>query len=334
VDSIDDPTAIAGSIRVINDSLPKRPDGRSPVTTRIVLDYEQPLTVEYVNKVAAIHAVSDVMLLVADSHDLYKFKSADEYRRRLADCVEKLGKYVDIWEVGNEVNGEWAAYPRNPDETDKQFDDRLYKKELPKKRNEELEPVRLKVKDSITTGFDVLKGKTIALTLYFNADSPDGQPDGCNYPGQYCWPDICRDKVNYGHEYEMFAWLNKYFVPTGLKPNYLLVSYYGDDHNDCGNIKMDAAKWEGIFNKLHGLYRDAKLGIGEIGAQCNKCKDSRNCCKKDKSYYVSAYYGTIDRHLKGTVENYVGGYFYWYFLQDMVPNTRPELGELIRAIKP
>jgi hypothetical protein len=333
VDSIQDSAAIVESIKGINDSLPKRPDGRSPVVTRIVLDYEQALTEDYVNRVAAIHAISDVMLLVADSHDLYKFKSAEEYQNRLRDCVEKLGQNVDIWEIGNEVNGEWAAYPRNADETDDQFDKRLYKKKLPKKKNEELEPIRLKVRDSIEAGFKALEGKTIALTLYFNDDTPDGKPDGCDYPGNYCWPDICRDGVNYGHEYEMLAWLNKYFVPTDRKPNYLLVSYYGDDHNDCSDIKMDAAKWEGIFNKLHGLYPDAKLGIGEIGAQCNKCKTSRNCCKKDKSYYISTYYGPIDKHLKGTVGNYVGGYFYWYFLQDMVPNTRPELAELIRAIK-
>ncbi|MDQ3907730.1 MAG: reverse transcriptase domain-containing protein, partial [Acidobacteriota bacterium] len=146
--------------------------------------------------------------------------------------------------------------------------------------------------------------------------------------------ELCRAEVNYGHEYEMFAWLNKYFVPTGLKPDYLLVSYYGDDHNDCGQIKMDAPKWETVFKKLHGLYPDAKLGFGEIGAECKRCEEARDCCKKDKSYYISTYYGTVDKRLKGTVENYVGGYFYWYFLQDMVPSTKPELAELIKAIKP
>jgi hypothetical protein len=60
---------------------------------------------------------------------------------------------------------------------------------------------------------------------------------------------------------------------------------------------------------------------------------SSTCCKKDKSYYISTYYGTVDRHLKDAVNNYVGGYVYWYFLQDMAPNTKPELVELMRTIR-
>jgi hypothetical protein len=326
VDSIENAEGIALS-------LARFPPDRKP-TTRIVLDPEQEISEEYIRKVGVIKGVSDVMLLIADSHDMHKFKTPDDYKKRVEECVVKLGKLVDIWEVGNEVNGEWAGYPRKDDESDKEFDKRLYK-ELPRKRPEELEAIRTKVQKQIEAGFTALDGRRTALTLYFNDDAPDGQPDGCDYPGNYCWPDICRNKINHGHEYEMFSWVNKYLAGTAIKPTYVFISYYGEEKNDCSDIKMNGDKWLGIFKKLSGAFSDAKVGIGEVGPQCKDCDKSRNCCKKEMSKFISDYYKTYDRQLKasGAVPNYVGGYFYWYFLQDMVPSTKPALTELLEAIK-
>lgn len=324
VDSIDDAEGIARS-------LAKFPPDRRP-TTRIVLDPEQEISVEYIRKVERIKSVSDVMLLVADSHDMHKFKTPDDYKKRIEECVTKLDKSVDIWEVGNEVNGEWAGYPRGDGESDKEFDKRLYR-ELPTKSAEELEALRTKVQKHVAAGFEPLTGKKTALTLYFNDDDPDGQPDGCGYPGNYCWPDICRTNINYGHEYEMFSWLNKYFVKTGIKPTYIFISYYGGDGNDCSDVKMDGDKWAAIFTKLSGMFLDSHVGIGEIGPQCKKCEKKRDCCNKDKSKFISDYYQKYDKVLKDKVPNYVGGYFYWYFLQDMVPNDKRALAELVNAVK-
>jgi hypothetical protein len=35
--------------------------------------------------------------------------TVDEYRLRMSSFMDKMGKYVDIWEVGNEVNGDWTG---------------------------------------------------------------------------------------------------------------------------------------------------------------------------------------------------------------------------------
>ncbi|WP_315601972.1 hypothetical protein, partial [Treponema socranskii] len=41
-----------------------------------------------------------------DSEDMKRYKTVKAYTARFADCALHLAPYVDIWEVGNEINGE------------------------------------------------------------------------------------------------------------------------------------------------------------------------------------------------------------------------------------
>jgi hypothetical protein len=85
--------------------------------------------------------------------------------------------------------------------------------------------------------------------------------------------------------------------------DYVLVSYYEDD---CNNYQPN---WQQVFDSLHVIFPNAKLGIGECGTtNANR-----------KAEYITRYYT-----MNITTPNYIGGYFWWYYRQDCVPwNTKP-----------
>ncbi len=77
--------------------------------TRVYLDAHLPLAY-YEPRVARIHAVSGVMAELLDSSD-ERMTSTAALRGRVISYLSGLGHSVDIWEVGNEVNGAWAGAP-------------------------------------------------------------------------------------------------------------------------------------------------------------------------------------------------------------------------------
>jgi len=118
---------------------------------------------------------------------------------RLKDYVSTLGTLVDIWEVGNEINGEWLfgetkrCSPKATVDSTSQAD----------------------VVSKMVEAYDYLKsqGKVTALTLYYN--TPCRRPDAN----------------------EMFTWADANLparMKTGL--DYVLVSYY---EVDCQGRKPD-----------------------------------------------------------------------------------------------
>jgi hypothetical protein len=62
-----------------------------------------------------------------------------------------------------------------------------------------------------------------------------------------------------------------------------------------------------VFDSLHVIFPNSKLGIGECGT-------SYSSLKRD---YINRYY-----RMRITTRNYIGGYFWWYYKQDCVPNTK------------
>lgn len=180
-----------------------------------------------------------------------------------------LGSNVDVWEIGNEINGEWVCAKNASKCTSAQTQ---------------------AVVDRIQGAYDVVRqsgGKT-ALTLYFN--------DGC-------WA---------SPENEMFTWAQKN-VPQALKQglDYVYVSYYEDD---CNGLQPD---WNAVFSKLATMFPNSYVGFGE----CGTTQSSR------KAAYVKRYYSTTINDPR-----YVGGYFWWYFAEDMVPRTQPLWGVLNNTI--
>ncbi len=238
VDRIDHVRAVVESLR----KLPARP------MTRVVFDESVPPR-EYRDAVAEIHAVSAVMGELLDSSAM-KEMSLEKHRRRTSQYLSTLGDGVDVWEIGNEVNGDWLGPTGG-------------------------------VVAKISDAYDQVKtlGKKAALTLYYNA--------GC-----------VADPA-----FEMFTWAGKH-LPDRMKQglDYVFVSYYEDD---CNDLQPD---WPAVIRRLGEMFPHSKLGIGECGTK----KADR------KEAYLRRYYGMAIDHPR-----FVGGYFWWYFCDDMVPSSKP-----------
>ncbi|ACG73378.1 hypothetical protein AnaeK_2151 [Anaeromyxobacter sp. K] len=233
--------------------LPVRP------MARVVFDLGQAAG-DYAPLLPAIHAVSDVMGELVDSYEVRSLP-VDAYLARQREYLDALDGSVDVWEVGNEINGEWLGETAD-------------------------------VVAKVAGAYDLVKarGRPAAVTLYQNAG---------------CWASA---------DHEMLAWAEAN-LPASVREglDYVWVSYYEDD---CLGLQPD---WPAVFARLGELFPNARLGIGECGTADAASKPS----------YLSRYYGMQLDHPR-----FVGGYFWWYFSQDMVPSSSPlwrDLRELILA---
>ncbi|QTQ17246.1 hypothetical protein [Treponema parvum] len=96
------PSSIDGIIAAIR-ALPVKP------TARIVIDADIEPS-DFIPLLSRLHDVAYIMLCPCDSYDMKRYKTAESYKERFAECALHLARYVDIWEVGNEINGKgWTG---------------------------------------------------------------------------------------------------------------------------------------------------------------------------------------------------------------------------------
>lgn len=152
----------------------------------------------YLDATTQIRSVGYVLGQPVDSSYMRCFTPA-EHLDRFKDYVGTLRNVVDIWEVGNEINGEWLFGKT--------------KKCVPKATVSSTSQADVVTK--MTQAYDYVKsqGRTAALTLYYNTP--------CRKPAAN----------------EMFTWVNAH-VPDRMKTglDYVLVSYY---EVDCRGYKPD-----------------------------------------------------------------------------------------------
>jgi hypothetical protein len=100
--------------------------------------------------------------------------------------------------------------------------------------------------------------------------------------------------------------------------NYVLISWYPDQ---CNNITPD---WPAIFEKLASIFPNAYVGFGELGTA------NPDGGQPDEQALISTFYPMVRNGINwpGTSaevaymqQHYVGGYFWWYFAEEMVPRT-------------
>ena len=228
-------------------ALPAKP------TVRVVMSKEISPR-EYEPLFRRLSEVSYVMACPVDSYEMSSYKSVKSYEKRFADAFAALAPYVQIWEIGNEINGEgWLG------------DDANF------------------IAAKMIAAFELIhkKGAKTALTAYY---TPSG-----------------------AQKTQMREWLQK-FVPQDMKEglDYLFVSYYEDDNEGF------APDWSEIFTDLQSTFPASKLGIGECG------NTASGATQASKKAMMRRYY-TMPRYAK----NYVGGYFWWYFVQDCVSGAGP-----------
>ena len=247
LDSVDEPSEIVDAIQ----SLSKMP------MSRIVFDKWRPAS-DYKLPASQIYQKSFVMGELLDSYYFAAY-NLSQYKARTRDYLKVLGSKVDLWEVGNEINGEWLG--RTSD-----------------------------VVAKMTAAFDIVKarGGRTALTLYYNPN---------------CWAKP---------SHEMFKWTNTN-VPNRIKGglDYVFVSYYEED---CNNFQPD---WTSVMTQVSAMFPNSKVGIGECGTRDESKKEG----------LLKQYYS-----MNLTIPSFVGGYFWWYFNQDMVPKSKPLWGVLNQVI--
>jgi hypothetical protein len=253
----DDPTTnTAQQVEALR-SLPKR------TVIRTVFDPPSgggPTAADYASSVAALAGVADVLGCPVDSSEMSRL-SLTAIQARIAEYLQALGSSVAIWEVGNEVTGNWLGNG---------------------------------VVAKIETMFDAVKraGKPTALTLFYENPATPG--------------------------YDMIPWVDAN-IPAGHRLrdglDYVLVSYYEDQN---GGHQLTQSELEGMFKALATRFPNARLGIGEFG--WGNTIPSSPGGDATRAALLRRFYG----YRIPAVPSFVGGSFYWHFLQTMVPMTKPD----------
>ena len=138
-DTVDDVSNIASTVAGLQ-NLPQAP------TTRLYFDVGEPASY-YTAAVNALRPVSYIMGELLDSSDETSI-STSAYNTRVKSYLAAFGSKVDLWEIGNEVNGNWTgSYPT--------------------------------VSAKLTAAYNDVSaaGKSSALTLYYNAGCGDGSSE-------------------------------------------------------------------------------------------------------------------------------------------------------------
>jgi hypothetical protein len=239
-------------------------------TSRVVFDFSETPSY-YAPPLQNLRPVSYVMGLLADSSDMSRYTAAS-MQTRAQNYVSSLSGLVDVWEVGNEVNGNWLGSD---------------------------------TMDKIEAAYDVVdaaRGST-ALTFFY-----EGEPSQKN----------CIATGNGGND--MFTWIQNNFqlnlppaqrsaeterIRLGL--NYVLISWYPDQ---CDNIQPD---WATVYSKLASIFPNSKTGFGELGT-ANPQQGSSYEINLINQFYPMAKTTPLP-------PSFVGGYFWWYYAEEMVPSN-------------
>ncbi|EHJ51539.1 hypothetical protein [Streptococcus macacae] len=109
---------------------------------------------------------------------------------------------------------------------------------------------------------------------------------------------------NPDHQHDMFRWIKRNISNHLRKTvDYSFISYYEDDNENY------QPHWSSVFKKLQTLFPHSDVGIGECGNTAKKATD------KSKKAMAQRYYS-----MPNYTSRYVGGYFWWNWVQDCVPH--------------
>ena len=243
-----------------------------------------------------------------------------DYKTRVTRYLEVLHKQVDIWEVGNEVNGEWADEGCVKKSNGDCITDLREEKDATGQRLKSV-PNPIFTARKILYAIDAAKSKNkpVALTLMH-------QPECTTWD---------RNTMSEWARTNLRPLIDSYTI------DYLLISYYEDN---CDEGKRSIASedeltreektlpkkereqrrrdiyWTRTFKELQGLFSKVRyVGFGEVGYSsdvktCSDdvlsyCKDRRRGSKLE---LLSRYYG-----MKVNVPNYIGGHFWWNAQEDI-----------------
>jgi hypothetical protein len=245
-------------------------------TARVVFDTGESPSY-YLKPIQQLRPVSYIMGELIDSSYMQHYKSVSAVQSWTNSYVNTLGSQVDIWEVGNEINGNWLSKQSNGADV------------MPK----------------VEAMFDIVfaQGRKTALTFFYEGEPSD--------------PNNCIATDHGGND--MFTWINQRFqlnLPPIQRPaetekirlglNYALISWYPDQCTD------ERPNWPWVYATLADIFPNAKVGFGELGTP-NPEHGSNFEINEVSTYYPMA------KAVSGLPASYIGGYFWWYFAEEMVP---------------
>lgn len=278
---------------------------------------------------------SDKCFLPNENPD--ELRSKNCYLNRTEKIYEKLKNYVDIWEIGNEINGDWFGG---------------------KQSNNDLR--RRIVVAQIKAAYDFFETEKGSIAR--ENEKPENRENQKKNPQTaitYFFNDA-GDKDNIRHDYSepadsLIVWL-KNGGTNFPNVDYVLISYYPDNnfYTPAGAgvpvpIELTVQEWIDIFKvvKKDNFGKNTKFGIGEMGTHCNfqncedpnscspvrdghECNRSRGCCISAQEDIIRKDYINLNKQIltelkkAGLTEpslngnDFVGGYFNWYYAEDVI----------------
>jgi len=248
-------------------------------TSRIVFDSNMAANY-YSTPVNDLNSHTYIMGELLDSAFMTNF-TVPQYQARVQSYLSALGDSVDIWEIGNEVNGGWLGS---------------------------------NTEDKVQVAYDLVssQNRQTAVTFFWEGTSAD-----------QCWE---------SPQNEMFAWINNMFQlninPAQRNPdrerlrlglNYAMISWYPEG---CANITPD---WNSIFTQLASIFPNAKVGFGELGTHSPQFGSTYEI------NLINQYYPTANH--SNLPSNFIGGYFWWNYASEMVPESNPIFNVLNNSIR-
>ncbi|WP_199030198.1 MULTISPECIES: hypothetical protein [Ralstonia] len=200
-------------------------------TVRVVFD-PGTTAAEYYPALVKLHAVAYVMGEIMDSY--YFPSDLQTYTARTNELVGTLKNVVDVWEIANEINGEWLR----PDSSGP---------------NSVAAPEEQAIGNMVAAAHDIVKaaGGLTAVTMYYN---DDGKGTNC-------------------YELPMDSWRTwaQTYLPARVRQgaDYALFSYY--PYQDCPGLNPT---WTNDFKLLESIFPVAKVGFGEIGTSSTSAPKS------------------------------------------------------------
>lgn len=248
-------------------------------TVRIVFDPgEDPRA--YRAALSALRPHAYLMGQILDSTELAHF-SAREAGERAARLLARHGAGIDVWEVGNELNGAWAG--AGPGE----------------------------INPKVLAAYRAVKrrGGRTALTLN-------------HWSGPHC----------YGQSWEAtlpYARTLPQEVRSGV--DFVLLSVY---ETSCSPQQRPSAHELAVTLRALGqVFPRAGLGLGEVGAPGREDGLSRDPTFAEKRRLAQRYYGMHAALRSRVGPRFVGGYFWWYYVQDAAaPGRAPSLWPLLERL--
>lgn len=191
-------------------------------TVRVVFD-PGTTAAEYYPALVKLHQVAYVMGEIMDSY--YFPTDLQTYTDRTNELVGTLKNVVDVWEIANEINGEWLR--PNPTGTTTQVTSQ-----------------ETAIGNMVAAAHDIVKGAggLTAVTMYYN---DDGKGTNCYEKPADSWR----------------TWAQN-FLPARVRQgaDYALFSYY--PYQDCPGLNPT---WTSDFKLLESIFPVAKVGFGEMG---------------------------------------------------------------------